>query len=590
MVGWVRRYLATVSDGETRRRTNKALGDFCRNYPVNFREALLAGLELNDLKTVATVETGAEPIRLAFGDMLAQQSAAAVFLLRDAYQLFADHRARTGGGLAALVNRSLLTGGDESRYLVLVGLIYQALLRSDDFNGFRAIYLDLLKRVLEQDQYLQLRSKLVAEYVKRRVQGRPLLWIDVGAQFTFVFFCLGSLELNNPGEWDQDVFTLTAWPWMQQRFRGRYFSDKSEFLEVWEREARLKYAAEREDKVTGLMVGFAAGDALGAPVAGVEAEQLRRVFPGGITIPAAYPAHPLLGHLKAGQYTDNTRLLMLSARSLIANGGFAPGTYAKDIAQWAAAILHNGKDARWPGPTALEAGKKLLSGVDWRSSGSLTTGSCSCAYRVLPLGVCYDAIDRETQLTEYSDVAASMTHDSAVSRACARVAASLVAELLRWSTPKEAVRVVLETLRSEAGSDVLFERLQLAYEIAEIETAATARACFGTSSLAVETLPLAVFFLLRYASDFAGAVRAGANSWRVDSPLARETLQGLSPVEQMIVCEGGNTDGIAALTGAFVGCAIGASRIPQELRNVEDRDLLEQLAVQLARRENGVPR
>lgn len=588
MVDWVRRHLSTVSDGESRSRTHQALGDFCRNYPASFRDALLARLDLMDIERLPAVENTAERIRVEFADVLSQQTSSSVFLLRDAYQLFRDHRDRTGGGLTALVNRSLLTGGDESRYFALVGLIYQALLRSEDFNGFYAVYLDLLKRLIDRDKFLHLRSTLVAEYVKRRVRGRSLLWIDVGAQFTFVLFCLGSLELHQPGEWNQDVFTLTAWPWMQQRFSGRYFSDRCEHLYEWEQEARRAHVTEREDKVAGLMAGFAVGDALGAPAAGVETEQVRRVFPAGLSNHATHREHPLLGHLKAGQYTENTRLLVLSARSLAANRGFAPGLYAKDLAEWAAGIMRNGKDARWPGPTALEAGKKLASGVDWRSSGSLTTGSCSCAYRVLPFGVFYGAIDDAKRLTEWTDIAASMTHGSSLSRACAQVTASLVAELLRWSPPTEAVRVVLESSQPDAGSEELFERLQVAVAMAAGETDAAARKRFGTSSRAVQTLPLSIFFLLRYPSDFAGAVRAGANSWRVDSPLARKTLRGLSPVDQMIVCEGGNTDGIAALTGAFVGCAIGASRIPPELGDVEDRELLGQLATELALgRENG---
>jgi ADP-ribosylglycohydrolase len=57
----------------------------------------------------------------------------------------------------------------------------------------------------------------------------------------------------------------------------------------------------------------------------------------------------------------------------------------------------------------------------------------------------------------------------------------------------------------------------------------------------------------------------------------------MSAAQAMIAATGGNTDGIAALTGAFLGAHLGERAIPSEYRTVEGRSDLERLGRDLVR-------
>jgi ADP-ribosylglycohydrolase len=51
--------------------------------------------------------------------------------------------------------------------------------------------------------------------------------------------------------------------------------------------------------------------------------------------------------------------------------------------------------------------------------------------------------------------------------------------------------------------------------------------------------------------------------------------------EEMEVVNGGNTDGIAALTGSLVGSAVGLQGIDHRWRTVEDYERITQIAEEL---------
>ncbi len=101
-----------------------------------------------------------------------------------------------------------------------------------------------------------------------------------------------------------------------------------------------------------------------------------------------------------------------------------------------------------------------------------------------------------------------------------------------------------------------------------------------------ETLPLATFFFLKYCDNFKSAVSAGANSFRHDSEAEKKRLSGLRWTDQLVAARGGNTDGIAALVGTFVGCHLGDSSIQEEFKAVEDFSQLRNLGKDLV---TGLP-
>ena len=109
---------------------------------------------------------------------------------------------------------------------------------------------------------------------------------------------------------------------------------------------------------------------------------------------------------------------------------------------------------------------------------------------------------------------------------------------------------------------------------------------FGTGSLIYQTLPLAIYFFLKYPSNFEKAVLGAVNSYRSDTYKEKKKLAGLSWNKQLQEAKGGNTDGIAGLTGAFAGAYLGINKIPRKFLTVEDKQKLKVLAEELIN-ENG---
>jgi len=86
----------------------------------------------------------------------------------------------------------------------------------------------------------------------------------------------------------------------------------------------------------------------------------------------------------------------------------------------------------------------------------------------------------------------------------------------------------------------------------------------------------------KYKNDFEKAVLAAANSFREDSTEEKERIKDFSWKEQLIEAEGGNTDGIAGLTGAFSGARNGINSIPEKFKSVENYKNLINLGYKLA--------
>jgi ADP-ribosylglycohydrolase len=96
-------------------------------------------------------------------------------------------------------------------------------------------------------------------------------------------------------------------------------------------------------------------------------------------------------------------------------------------------------------------------------------------------------------------------------------------------------------------------------------TVTAARKAFGTSSDTAESLPLSLVLFLQFTHDFRAGVLAAANSVRTESPRQRRALAAFPFAEQLVEAKGGNTDGIAALTGALLGASGGVEAIPRQL-------------------------
>jgi poly(ADP-ribose) glycohydrolase ARH3 len=289
---------------------------------------------------------------------------------------------------------------------------------------------------------------------------------------------------------------------------------------------------ELHDRFCGALLGTAIGDALGAPFEGVadvsSADMARLVS----------DARPLA-------YTDDTHMSLALAESLIARGGFDDDHLAATFARFYAEQPWRGYG---PGPRQVFA--LLQEGMTWRAAsqalydglGSLGNGA---AMRVAPAALfAYQDLERVAWLARRT---AMITHahelgiEGAVLQACAIA-------LVLQHPPGESFDAsqFLETLRGLVGSLRYCQQLDALQELLPGGSLEDVVERLGHGVAAHEAVPSALYAFLRHRDDFAGAVL-------------------------FAVRLGGDTDTIAAMTGALAGAHLGESAIPAPWRaRVED--------------------
>jgi poly(ADP-ribose) glycohydrolase ARH3 len=294
------------------------------------------------------------------------------------------------------------------------------------------------------------------------------------------------------------------------------------------------------DKFRGTMLGVAIGDALGAP------------FEGAPTVaPAALRTH--LEDPGRLRYTDDTHMTIGLAESLLACDGFDGAHVA-----WTFALNYAAETWRGYGAGPPRVFRLLEAGVPWDAAarmlfdghGSYGNGG---AMRVAPVALlAYDDLERVAALARRS---AAITHahelgiEGAVLQACA------IALLLRRTTgPALEVPRFLETLYGLVGSPRYGQKLDTIRALLPAADQAAVVNGLGHGVAAVEAVPAALYAFLRHPDDFAAAVTFAI---------------GL----------GGDTDTIAAMTGALSGAYLGEPAIPARWRQgVEGADRLRELA------------
>ncbi len=116
------------------------------------------------------------------------------------------------------------------------------------------------------------------------------------------------------------------------------------------------------DKIEGMFLGVAIGDALGMPVEAMSLEEIRQKH-GRIEEYLDPAGHKwFAGKLKAGMWTDDTQLTLVIAESLIAKGRID----IDDLAKRHVIVLKN--SIGW-GRSTRKAIERLRDGMHWSKSG-----------------------------------------------------------------------------------------------------------------------------------------------------------------------------------------------------------------------------
>ena len=288
-----------------------------------------------------------------------------------------------------------------------------------------------------------------------------------------------------------------------------------------------------ENQFLGALLGMAIGDALGAPVSGMERAEIAARF--GTIDRFQGDARPGSTEIHPGEFTDETEFALCIVESMTANRGHL------DVDTAGVRMLHlaAGESRRWMHPAtaaALDAAAETLEFSVPLDEDGPATGDV--AARGVPVGLVH-ALGRfdAARLRADSEAVVRLTHGGPAAFNAATAMAYGV-RLAATGAPRESW--ARDTAEFVGGGQLAGRLAELDQLLAGASTAlADVLEWTGTGLDALESVP-AAFAAAMSAPVFENAVFAAVNA-------------------------GGATDTVGALTAALAGAAGGASGIPQGL-------------------------
>ena len=300
------------------------------------------------------------------------------------------------------------------------------------------------------------------------------------------------------------------------------------------------------DSFKGALLGCAVGEALGAPVEGLTAEEIASRH-GRVT-------GFIESRFGAGAVTADTQMTVTLAQSMVEIGRFDLEHAAFKFGRFMEFSDNGVREARGIGLACATACRRLYQGASPEESGVPSAG-CGAAARVSPVGLFYY---HDCESARRSAVAQGMlTHTDPEALAGAAAVAFMVAAGVNLSGEVDR----LELLRGAAACAASID-IALASRIEGLSTyldedAAVGFASTGTGGYVMEAVPGALLAFMRSPGDFEEAVLTAVNA-------------------------GGCTASRGAIAGAVSGAFNGAGGIPEGLESgVEGRAYLETLATKL---------
>lgn len=291
------------------------------------------------------------------------------------------------------------------------------------------------------------------------------------------------------------------------------------------------------DRFRGALVGVAVGDCLGAPFEGTHLLVDDDHLALAVDRPAPWP------------HTDDTALTIAVAESLVESRELDPDDLAHRFATTWTAEPNRGYGRGTAG--LLE---RLAGGGDWRieapsqfsGTGSYGNGA---AMRVAPVGL---AANDRSVVMEWARASALVTHSHPQAVAGAQTIACAVSTMVR--DPGRGHLELLVGLHDDCTDDILARAIDAVARLPHDAEATEVVERVGRSVAAVEAVPAALAAFARHPDSFTDAVR-------------------------FAISLGGDTDSIAAMTGAVSGARLGMEAIPLEWRRrAEGVDRLRNLA------------
>ncbi len=277
----------------------------------------------------------------------------------------------------------------------------------------------------------------------------------------------------------------------------------------------------------GALLGVLVGDVLGVPFEGhrgvVPATELALVLADDAT--------------STLRYSDDTAMTMALAESLLRAGGVDEDDLARAFVRHWASGPQRGYSTSTPRLLAA-----LHAGTPWSDAAAARPGVPARASNGAAMRVTSAALYAAGNVEAAAEIArrsARVTHPHPAAHAGACVHAAAVAEALSHpaGVPLDAHRFVA-TAGAVSDDPALSAGLQAAVELSSHPDAHEIAGRIGTSILASESVPAAICAFLSHPGSFTVAVT-------------------------LAVSLGGDTDTIAAMTGALAGALLGEPAIPR---------------------------
>ncbi len=280
-----------------------------------------------------------------------------------------------------------------------------------------------------------------------------------------------------------------------------------------------------KDYFQGALMGCFVGDALGMPVEGQSADNIKSTY-GRLD----QMQHARMGR---GTYTDDTQMMIGVAESLIANKGFNGQHMAQTF--W-----ENFDIKRGYGTGTVKAMMRINKGVNWKNAGEeiFPGGSFGngAAMRVAPICLLYH--QNPNQLRKRAEESAHITHQHPLGKEGAVLQAYAVSLALRQKQVEPFS--FLESLQTFTGQKDYQNQLKKVGKLLQQEvTPPDVAEALGNSSKSVESVPTAIFTFLQFTDQLEEAI-----------------------VHAIHI--GGDTDTIGAMAGAIAGAYKGYSYFPQK--------------------------
>ena len=303
------------------------------------------------------------------------------------------------------------------------------------------------------------------------------------------------------------------------------------------------------DGFKGCMLCLAIGDALGMPVEGLTAREIRETLGQVRDMISPAPDHFHFG-LKAGQFTDDTEEALILAESMLESYGFSGDKFADRMMDWGRSWSLDESLNRGVGLATKASLESMRSGVSWQESGARIP-TCGSAMRAAPIGLLYHC--DLGMVSRYAELQSICTHCSSAARAASVAVAAGVALGLK-NFPKGTILSMSSSLAARVDRD-FSQRLQWVGALMGMNPD-EALETIGNSPEVYETVPAAFYCFMRFEPE--EALVAAAST-------------------------GGDTDSIASIAGSLIGASSGTAWIPLRwLSILEEREHIETVASRLA--------